>query len=62
MGDPAEQTWVLLVAGEDGEPVPCGWICEDCDFFAFTENDAFAHSDEAGHSLAPCPLWMPVRR
>lgn len=53
--------WVLLVAGTDDWPIPCGWVCEDCEFGAFTLEDAEAHSDEHRHSLAICPLWMPVR-
>lgn len=53
-------SWVLLVAGTD-EQIPCGWICEGCDFGAFTMEEALAHSDEQGHDLAVCPLWLPVR-
>lgn len=32
-----------------------GWQCEDCPHFADTEDDALAHCDERGHSLARSP-------
>ena len=35
-----------------------GWGCEQCDFQTESEAAAFAHSDEAEHSLGQVPLGL----